>query len=256
MRITQIACDLLGLHHGGAPLGQRRLLRLLRGELRKLGHRMAQPLGFTLRALHLGTLRNQRRLAHAQLVPQQLDRIRLALEPAESVEQRPVGRRVDQGTLVMLPMDLDQRRAENFQCLHADGLIIDESARAAVGELHPAQDQLVVGLDIVCRHQGAHRVDARQIESGGHLPLVGALAHQRDIAAGAERKRKGIEQDRFPRAGLAGQHGKTGRDVEIESIDQNDVADREAGEHDRDRVSGVRNQAGVGSGVLFLIPDT
>ena len=46
----------------------------------------------------------------------------------------------------------------------------------------------VVGRNIVCRHQGAHRVDGRQIESGGHLPLVGALAHQRDIATRTERE--------------------------------------------------------------------
>src|SRR5207253_2783920 len=114
--------------------------RSLRAQLRKLRHRMAQPLGFALCALHLGTLRDECRLAGAQLAPQELDRIRLALEPAESVEQRPMRRRVDQGALVVLPMDLDQRRAEDFQGLYADGLIIDEGARATVRELHPAQD--------------------------------------------------------------------------------------------------------------------
>ena len=233
VRITQVAGDLLGLHHGGTPLGQRRLLRGLRGQLRKLRHRVTQPFGLALHALHLGALRCQRALAAAQLVPEELDRLRLGIKAPEGVEQRPMGGGVDQGALVMLPMDLDQRGAQKPQGLDADGLVIDEGARAAVRELHAAQDQLIVGLDVVCRRQSAHRVGARQVEGGGHLPFLGTVAHQRNVAAGAERQRKGIEQDGFAGAGLAGQHGQAGRDIEIEPIDQNDVADREAGEHDR-----------------------
>ena len=69
------------------------------------------------------------------------------------------------------------------------------------------------------------------VEGGGHLALLGALAHQRRVAARAERQRKGIEQDRFAGAGLAGQRGKAGAEIDIQPIDQNDVADGKAGEH-------------------------
>ncbi len=75
----------------------------------------------------------------------------------------------------------------------------------------------------------------RQVESRGHLALLGALAHQRDVAAGAERQRKGIEQDRLAGAGLAGQHGEAGGEIDIEPVDQDDVADGEPGEHDAGR---------------------
>ena len=71
----------------------------------------------------------------------------------------------------------------------------------------------------------------RDVEGGGHLALLGALAHQRRIAAGAERQRKGVEQDRFAGAGLAGQRGKAGAEIDIEPVDQNDVANGEAGQH-------------------------
>ena len=60
-----------------------------------------------------------------------------------------MGRGIDQRAVVMLAVDFDQRRAEAFQRLHADRLIVDEGAGAAVGELHAAQDQLVLGLDVV-----------------------------------------------------------------------------------------------------------
>ena len=152
---------------------------------------------------------------------------------------------------LVLPMDLNQRGAEELQGLHADGLIVDEGAGAAVRELHAAQDQFILGLDVVGRRQAAHRMGARQIEGGRHLALLGPVAHQRSVAAGAERQREGVEQDGFAHVGLAGQHRKTGRDVEIEAVDQDDVADREAGQHERYQVSGIRCRE-----TWLLIPDS
>ena len=55
---------------------------------------------------------------------------------------------VDQRAGVMLAVDFDQRRAEALQRLHADRLVVDEGAGAAVGELHAAQDQRLVGGDV------------------------------------------------------------------------------------------------------------
>ena len=60
-----------------------------------------------------------------------------------------MGRGIDQRTVVVLAMDFDQSRAEAFERLHADRLVVDEGAGLAVGELHAAQDQGVLGLDAV-----------------------------------------------------------------------------------------------------------
>src|ERR1700688_705051 len=71
----------------------------------------------------------------------------------------------------------------------------------------------------------------RDVESGNHLALFGALAHQGGLAARAERQREGIEQDRFAGAGLAGQRGKAGAEIDIQPVDQNDVANGKARQH-------------------------
>ena len=133
----------------------------------------------------------------------------------------------------MLAVDLDQRRAERLQRLHAHRLIVDEGAGAAVGELHAAQDQRLVGGDVAFSQQCARRMPRRQLEHRGDLALLGALAHQRGVAARAERQREGIEQDRLAGAGLAGQHGKARREIDVEPVDQNDVSDRKPGQHGR-----------------------
>ena len=66
----------------------------------------------------------------------------VGLDAAIGVEQSAMGGGVDEGAVVMLAVDFHQRRAERAQHLHADRLVVDESAGAAVGELHAPHDQL------------------------------------------------------------------------------------------------------------------
>ena len=72
---------------------------------------------------------------------------------------------------------------------------------------------------------------ARNIENGGNLPLVLAMAHKAPIAAPAERKRKGIQQDGFARARLARQHRQAGIEGKVQPFDQDDIADRNLDKH-------------------------
>ena len=69
------------------------------------------------------------------------------------------------------------------------------------------------------------------LEGGDDLALLDALAHQRLVAARAQRQRKGVEQDRLAGAGLAGEHGKPVGEIDVEPVDQDDVADGKSGEH-------------------------
>ena len=138
---------------------------------------------------------------------------------------------IDQRALVVLAVDLDQRLAELLEDLHADRLIVDEGARAPVGKLDAAQDQFVVGGDVVRLEQRARRMVAGDLEAGDHLALLDPLAHQRLVAARAERQRKGVEQNRLAGAGLAGEHGKAVGEIDVEPVDEDDIADGQSGEH-------------------------
>ncbi len=142
-----------------------------------------------------------------------------------------MGRDLDQRAVVMLAVDFDERRSDRAQHLHRDWLVVEEGAGAAVGELHPAQDELVLGRDVVRGEDRAGRMVARHVEGGRHLALLGSLADEAGIAAPAERERKGIEQDRFTGAGFAGEHGQARRKVDVEAVDQDDVSDRKPGQH-------------------------
>ena len=103
---------------------------------------MAQVIGLAGGAFHAGAMFLQRGIGGAPGFPQRLQRRDILLEPGKGVEQPPVGRGIDQRALVVLAVDLDQRGADRLERLHADRLVVDEGAGAAVGELHAAQDHL------------------------------------------------------------------------------------------------------------------
>ena len=110
--------------------------------------RMAQEIGLLAGALDPGAMLVQRRAAPRAGARGRFDRLRLGLQAAEGVEDRAVRRRIDQRAVVMLAVDLDERGADRAQHLHADRLVVDEGAGAAVGELDAAQDEVAVGVDI------------------------------------------------------------------------------------------------------------
>ena len=82
-----------------------------------------------------------------------------------------------------------------LQRLHADRLIVDEGAGAAVGELHAAQDQLVVGVDVVLAPAARGPdacADSRTRRSPGPARRPGAPARRRRARrAPARRHRAG-----------------------------------------------------------------
>ena len=148
LRLAQIGRDLLALHHRGAAFGQRGFLAVLWRQLLQFVRGMAQIVRLAGGALHAGAMLVERGVGGAPRIPQRLQRRDILLEAGKGIEQPPVGRGIDQRALVMLAVNFDQRRADRFQGLHADRLVVDEGAGAAVGELHPAQDHLA-GSQIV-----------------------------------------------------------------------------------------------------------
>ena len=192
---------------------------------------MAQVVGLAGGARHAGAMLVEQRVGGAPRLPQLLERGNVPFEPCKRIKQAAVGRGIDQRPLIMLAMNFHQCGADRFQGLHADRLVVDEGAGAAVGKLHPSQDHLAGIVEAIVAEDGGGRMPLRDIEHRGDLALFGAVTDQAGIAAAAERQRERIEQDGFARAGLAGQNGKAPGKFDIEPFDQDDVADRQTRQH-------------------------
>ena len=162
VRVAQVFRHLLGLHHGGAPRGERGFLSRLGAKPVEFVDRVAQPVAFALSALDLRAVGGGFRFRGAARLPQRRHPGGIGLQRAEGVEQPAMGGGIGERALVVLAVDLDQRHAELLHHLHAHRLVVDESAGAPIGELHAAQDQLVLGGDVVVLQQSARRMVGRR----------------------------------------------------------------------------------------------
>src|SRR5262249_5505783 len=186
---------------------------------------------FAVGPFDFGTVRVGGALRLAPCIPQGRDICRPLLQAAEGIEETPMSAGINQGTLIVLAMDFDQRTSELLQHLHTHRLVVDERTGSTVGELYAAEDQLIFGRNVVGGEQRVRRVGASDIEYGGSPALPDSLPDQRLIPAATQGQSKSIEQDRFAGARFAGEDSEPVGEIDIEAVDQHDVADRESGEH-------------------------
>ena len=152
---------------------------------------------------------------------------------AEGVEQRRDGRRgIDQGAVVVLAVDFDQGVADRAQGLDADRLVIDEGAAAAVGHLHAAQDQ--VALDVEALFGGGNR--GRDGSAGGSktattCPCAWPERTRAPSPRPPSASEKASRRMDLPAPVSPVSTVRPGAEIELQPVDQDDVADRELNQH-------------------------
>ncbi len=150
---------------------------------------------------------------------------------AERIQQRQMPGRVGEAHLVVLALHLDQQRAEPTQQPGAHWRIVGEGARAAIAAEHaPQRDVVLAGNAMFAQQRVGGMVQCRR-EHRDHRGLFRTLAHQSLLGARAECQAQAVQQDRLARAGLAGEDGEAGVELQIQALDQHHVADRQAGQH-------------------------
>ena len=190
LRVADVGHDLLRPHHCRALFSQFGLLARHRVELRQFLDRGAQIVGLAGGGLDLGPMAGKGLFAVTPAPPCRRHLPSGRAMATEGVQQVPVRRRVDQGPLVVLPVDFHQRAANLADQRDAGRLVVDEDPRPPVGRLHAAQDHVALMVDIVLGKQRTDGMAWRQVEHRRHLPLRRTLAHQRGIAARAKRQRQ------------------------------------------------------------------
>ena len=228
---AQILGEPRSLLHVRTLGGERRLLARRGGEAGQLIDRMIEPLAVARGIFEIAARRLERLFGRAPGAVRGGDAG--DVEPAEAVEQGAVAARIDQPAIVMLAVDLDQPPAQFAQKSGRGGLVVDEGAAAAVGLDDAADHQRLagLGLEAVLGDQREGGMIAGQFEACRDHRLGRAVAHQPAIGARAERQAERIEQDRFSRPGLAGQHAQAVAEIQIERLDQDDVTNGQRGEH-------------------------
>ncbi len=142
-----------------------------------------------------------------------------------------MGARINERPVVVLAVNLDELAADAPERLRRDALVVDEGPAAAVGQLHAPQDEAAAGLDALRLRSGDRRVVRPKLERRADLAKLGAMAHEARLSLSSERQRKSVQQDGFAGARLAGQNGQPAVKLEVELVDQDNVADGEVYQH-------------------------
>ena len=235
-RAGHIGADLLGRLHGPAPDIQRRFLAGFGVQLVQFGHGMAQEFLFGPHGGQCAFGQGQRLLRRAPARPGRAQRCQI--QPGEDIQHLPVPARVQQPAVIMLTVQFHQPFRQCPQHLARNPAVIDPGGLAAIGIVHPAQDQIALGLDPVFFQHGMGRMARRQVEFGHHLALFGAAPHQLGPATPAQHKAQAIQQNGFASPGFPGQHIQPGLKGQRQPVDNQHVANVESAQHRSDHRKG------------------
>jgi hypothetical protein len=131
----------------------------------------------------------------------------------------------------VLAVDVDQALAQLAQLADGGRAAVDPGAALALGVDTAAQQQrsFAVIVEAGLGQPGGQRPWA--VELGGDLGARRALAHHAGVGAVAERELQRVDQDGLAGARLAGQRGEAGLQLQLECRHDDDVAQRQAAQH-------------------------
>ena len=159
----------------------------------------------------------------------------LRRQPAERVQQQAMLAAVEQALLRELAVHLDQQQSPSWRSRPVlTAMSLTKARLRPSADQRAAQDQLV-GRHVVLRQQLEGRMVARHLELGADRTLLRPGAHERALGTAAQSQAQGVEQDRLAGPGLAGERGEPLSQIELEPLDQHDVADLEAPQHSHSR---------------------
>ncbi len=173
-------------------------------------------------------------------------------ETAETVNERALhlGRR--ERLMRVLAMQVDEALAGFLQLGERRGSAVDPGATPALAVQRSPQEERTVGRgEIVSVQPLGDLWTVVHVEGGGQLGPVGARPQLAQLETIAQQQRQSVEQDRLACTRLSGQHRETGIELEVECLDNDEIADGQESEHAKSR-----SETGVGCATLEVATRT
>ncbi len=171
-----------------------------------------------------------------------------------SVKERALCWPTQQREEFLLTMDIDQYLAELAQGLQRHRTSIDERSRAPVVRQYAPQNALAVALDGLGFEPVSQPRLGAQVEGGRDLSALRPGANCIAARAPAGGQREGVDDDGLARAGLPGQRGEARAELELDLIDDREIADPQVREHGPKPSTLRRLRPGRGRAIVATAP--
>jgi hypothetical protein len=156
------------------------------------------------------------------------------LDSGVSIEQVLPRRGIEVCDRFILRVDHRQVRCNLFQHRHRRRLIVDEDAPlAAGGNLAPQNQRAVLRVQAVRLEDAFDRPRRRSLalkHRRDHRPL-GTRANHVGGSLFPQQQSQGVDQNRLPRPGLAGQKIQTSRELDHDIVDHRVIFESKFGQH-------------------------
>ncbi len=163
--------------------------------------------------------------------PGSSDFARQGLDAAEGIEQLALRFGPAQRLMRVLAVQVDQAFADVGELGQRRRATVDVRTASSLRIEHAAQQQRSFVGEIL---RGEPRAQFRRlvaVELGGDFGSVGARTQLPRLEAIAEQQRQRVEQDRFAGARFAGQHGEAGPELDLECLDDGEIANGKQAKH-------------------------
>ena len=128
--------------------------------------------------------------------------------------------------MVVLAVEVDQSVAGRGELSERRGTPIDPGTAPALCVERASEDERTVVAEILACEPGTRGVGVGQIKLGGELRSIAAGTQLASLEPAAQQQRERVEQDGFPGARLAGQDREAGLELDVERLDDREIADR------------------------------
>jgi hypothetical protein len=152
-------------------------------------------------------------------------------EAREAVEVAEVRRGIGERDALVLRGDVGELGREGRELARGAEATVEVGTRPARRLDDAANHQVPVAGDAAGFERGEHTVRPAHVEQGLDLGLVRARAHLLGVGAAAEHQRERADDDRFARAGLAGEDVEAAIERKLEGVHQDEILDPEGDEH-------------------------
>ena len=156
-----------------------------------------------------------------------------ALVIRKTIEQTELCVTLQQRLVLVLAMHIHQSFGQIAHLRERHRGAVDERLGAATGIEHTTKQQhvLVVIGQIVVAQPVAGVFSLCEVELGGDLRTRLADTHDIGFCPAPQRKRQGVDHDRFSGTGLARERGEAQLEIKLQRIDNHKIADNQRAQH-------------------------
>jgi hypothetical protein len=153
-------------------------------------------------------------------------------ETAVRVQQLALRRRPRERLVLVLAVYVHQELAELAQLGQRRRPAVDIAPRASAGLDDAAHEAgALVARQVVVRQPAPRRRLPGRIELAPDLGPLGAGPHDDGLGPGAQHHAERVDQDGLAGAGLPGEHREPGSELELQAVDDHEIANRERSQH-------------------------